>query len=463
LRQPVTDEMVSPMSGFTGNRRVGLAVVCTAQFVVVLDATIVTTALPSIRTALGFAPAGLSWVLTAYTLVFGSLLVTGGKAADLIGPRRAFGLGLLVFAAGSVLCAAAWAPYALIGARALQGLGAALLSPAALAQLLALSEPGPSRRRAVAWWTAVAAVGGASGWVLGGLFTEFLGWRTVFWVNLPIAALTLIAALRLLPPGETRRDTRPDWTGAFAITATLALVVYGLSENRTALPFALLPAALFGWRLRRSAAPVIPPRLLRRRATAGGGLTATTTPTMYLATLYVQQVLRLSPARASLLFPAFNVGVIAGSMGGPAVLRRVGPRRTLLAGFTAIGVGAALFAALPATGMPLGRLLTAFVVLGAGLGAASVASTEAGVEGTEPADRGVAAGLLNSCAQIGTSLGLAGLGPLAGSGRTGFLGVCLLCGAGLGAVLIIPGAASSAGRVSARPERSDPRSRTSAR
>lgn len=454
------------MSGFTGNKRAGLVVVCTAQFVVVLDATIVTTAMPSIRAALGFTPAGLSWVITAYTLVFGSLLVTGGKAADLIGPRRALGTGLLVFAAGSAFCALAWSPFALIGGRAVQGLGAALLSPAALAQLLALSGEGAERRRAVAWWTAVAAVGGASGWVLGGLLTEFLSWRTVFWVNLPTVALILIAARRLLPPGQTSRDTRPDWAGAAAITATLALIVYGLSENPLALPLAVLPAVVFGWRLRHVAAPVLPPRLLRRRATTGGGLTAllltaTTTPAMYLATLYVQQVLRLSPARAALLFPAFNAGVIAGSVAGPAVLRRIGPRRTLLSGFAAIGAGAALFAALPGTGMPIGRLLTAFVMLGTGLGAASVASTEASVEGTEPADRGVAAGLLNSCAQIGTSLGLAALGPLAGSGRTGFLGVCLLSGAGLGAALIIPGAASPSDQ--RRPQRSEARTHPSVR
>jgi MFS family permease len=433
------------MSRFTGNRKVGLAVVCAAQFVVVLDATIVTTTMPSIRAALGFTPAGLPWVITAYTLVFGALLITGGKIADLIGPRRAFALGLVIFAAGSAICAAAWAPAALVGGRVVQGLGAALLSPAALVQLTALSEAGPDRRRAVGWWTAAAAGGGASGWVLGGLLTEYFGWRTVFWVNLPIAVLALIAAFRVLPPGERRRGAQPDWTGALAVTATLALLVYGLSENRLALPFALITAVFLGWHLRRAADPLLPPCLLRSRPAAGANLTAllltaTTTPAMYLSTLYVQQVLMLSPARASLLFPAFNAGVIAGSLGGPGVLRRIGARRTLLAGFAAIGAGAVLFASLPSGGMPIVRLLVAFVVLGGGLGAASVASTQVGTEAAEPEHRGVAAGVLNSSAQIGTSLGVATIVPLAGSIRAGFLGTCVVAVAGLGAALLIPGA-----------------------
>jgi MFS family permease len=432
------------MSPFSGNHRTGLAVVCTAQFVVVLDATIVTTAMPTIRTALGFTSTGLPWVITAYTLVFGALLVTGGKVADLLGPRRAFCLGLLVFAAGSAACASAWAPGALVGARVVQGLGAALLAPAALAQLTDLTAPGPDRRRAVGWWTAAAATGGGSGWVVGGLLTEYLGWRTVFWVNLPVVVIALVAARRLLPRGEGRRDARLDGVGALAVTATLALFVYGLTERRAVLALALISALFLRWHLRRAAEPVFPPGLLRSRPTAGANLTAllltaTTTPAMFLSALYVQQVLQFSPARASLLFPAFNVGVVAGSLGGPVALRRIGARRTLLAGFAAIGVGTVVFAALPTRGMPIGQLLVAFTVLGAGLGAASVASTQVGTEDAAPEYRGVASGVLNSSAQIGTSLGLATLIPLAGSSRAGYLGTCVLAVAGLAAALLIPG------------------------
>jgi MFS family permease len=171
-----------------------MAVICVAQFVVVLDATIITTALPTIGQALGFSDADLQWVFTAYVLVFGGLLILGGRVADLAGRRRTFLIGLALFAAASAGCALAWSPAALVTARVVQGAGAALLSPAALALLTTLTEPGEARRRAVGWWTAVAAGGGASGWVLGGLITEYAGWRWVFAINVPIGLATLAIA-----------------------------------------------------------------------------------------------------------------------------------------------------------------------------------------------------------------------------------------------------------------------------
>jgi MFS family permease len=461
------------MSHFSGNtpggpgRRLGVAVVCVAQFVVVLDVTIVTTALPTLRSALGFAPVDLPWVITAYTLAFGGLLVTGGRVADLLGPRRAFRVGLTVFVAASAACASAWSPAALIGARAVQGLGSALLSPAALALLTLVSDPGPARRRAVGWWTAAAAGGGAGGWVLGGLFTQYLGWRAVFWVNLPIGLTALAAASHTLPAGWRPRRRRLDLAGALAVTAALCLLAYGLTSTGERGPqqvtswapllLAGCVSAVLVRHLRRAADPLLPPRLLRSRAAAGANLTAlaltaTTTPAMYLLTLYVQQVLRLSPARASLLFPVFNLAVIAGSLTGPAALRRVGARRTLLAGFAAVGAGTALFASLPGHGMPIGQLLAALAVMGTGLGGASVASTHAGTEAADPAHQGVASGVLTSAAQIGTAFGLAILTPLAtaaGSAvadgyRTGFIGTCALALAGLLASLLLPPPRASA-------------------
>ena len=434
---------------------------CVAQFVVVLDATIVTTALPVIRSALGFAPAELPWVITAYTLVFGGLLVPGGRVADLLGPRRAFRLGFVVFVAASVGCALAWSPAVLVGARALQGLGAALLAPAALALLALLTDAGPARRRAVSWWTAAAATGGASGWVLGGLVTEYLGWRTVFWVNVPVGLIVLAAATRVLPAGIRRRESRLDVGGALAVTAALGLLVYGLTSigehgpldvaSWAPLLLAVCLSAVLVRHVRRAADPLVPPRLLRSRATAGANLTAlvltaTTSPAMYLSTLYVQQVLRFSPAQASLLFPVFNVAVIAGSLAAPELLRRAGPRPSLLAGFAGIGVGAVLLTALPGDGRPIAQILAAFAMMGAGLGGASVASTHAGTEFADPAYQGVASGVLTSTAQIGTALGLAILTPLAASAgaasmagyRTGFVGTCALALAGMAASLLLP-------------------------
>lgn len=424
--------MVTSMSRLAGN----IVVVCAAQFVVVLDTTIVTTALPAIGGDLGVHRSELPWVITAYTLVVGALLVPCGRLTDLFGPRRTFRVGVAVFVGASAVCAMAWHPAVLVAGRAVQGLGAALLSPAALALLTAISEPGAMRRRAVGWWTAAAAGGGASGWVLGGLFTEFLGWRSVFWVNVPIGLVLL--AVRTLPPG-VRQRVPLDVPGAVAITVTLGLAVYGLnnlgSTGWVPLLVAVALAVPLVRHLLRTADP-LPPVL--RSATgvnlAAFALTASTTPAMYLSTLYVQEVMRLSPARASLLFPAFNLAVIAGSFAGPAVLRLLGAGHVMLIGFVALAGSAGVLAALPGAGMPIGQLLVAFAGMGAGLGVASVASTHAGTEAVEPGRQGVAGGVLMSSAQVGTAFGLAVLTPLAATPdvyRVGFIGAGVLAVAGM--------------------------------
>jgi len=415
------------MSRLAGN----IAVVCAAQFVVVLDVTIVTTALPAIGRDLGVDRTELPWVITAYTLVVGALLVPCGRLTDLFGPRRTFRLGVAVFVAASAACALAWSPAVLVAARAVQGLGAALLSPAALALLTAISEPGAVRRRAVGWWTAAAAGGGASGWVLGGLLTEFLGWRSVFWVNVPIGLILLV--VRTLPRGARQRVPL-DVPGAVAITVTLGLLVYGLhNHDWVPLLLAVVLAVPLVRHLRRTADPVLP--VLRSAPganLAALALTASTTPAMYLSTLYVQDVMRLPPARASLLFPAFNLAVIAGSLAGPAVLRRLGPGRAMLIGFVALAASAGVLAALPGAGMPIGQLLVAFAGMGAGLGVASVASTHAGTEAVEPERQGVAGGVLMSSAQVGTAAGLAVLAPLAADVyRVGFIGAGVIAVAGM--------------------------------
>jgi EmrB/QacA subfamily drug resistance transporter len=439
-----------------------LVLICVAQFVVVLDATIVTTALPAIRQALGFSDAGLQWVFTAYTLVFGGLLIFGGRVADLVGRRRTFLIGLGLFAAASAGCALASSPAALVAARLFQGAGAALLSPAALALLTTLTEPGEGRRRAVGWWTAVAAGGGASGWVLGGLISEYAGWRWVFAVNVPIGLIALVITPWLLPADRRKTQTsRLDLGGALAATAGLALLVYGLTSagNRglgqlsSWLPL-LLAATAFVIFVRHewlTADPLLPPGLLRSRPVAGANLTAlaitaSTTPAMYLSVLYVQDVLGVPAGRASLLFPAVNLAVIAGSLLGPRLLVRLGGRRTLLVGFTGIAMGITALMILPAGGLPVVQLLAAFTLIGAGLGAASVASTQTGTDAADPAYRGVASGVLNSAAQVGTAVGVALLVPLAAAAgpavmtgyRIGFLGACAIALAGALSSLLVP-------------------------
>jgi MFS family permease len=358
-----------------------------------------------------------------------------------------------LFVVASAACALAWSPGALIAGRLAQGLGSALLSPAALALLTALSEAGQARRQAIGWWTAAAATGGASGWVLGGLLTQYLGWPFVFWVNLPIGVAAVIVAPRVLPTGVRSSGSALDLVGALTATAALGLLVYGLASIGERGPLAttswapLVLAAVFlialTRRERRLADPIVPPAFLRSRAVVAANLTAlaltaTTTPAMFLAILYVQQVLQFSPARASLLFPIFNLAVIAGSLSAPRLLRRIGARSSLVAGFVGIGAGTAVLVALTPTGA-VAQLLAAFTLMGIGLGAASVASTHTGTEAVEPARQGIASGLLNSSAQIGTAFGLAIVTPLAVSGdspsidgfRTGFLAACAIVVAGL--------------------------------
>jgi MFS family permease len=439
-----------------------IAVICVAQFVVVLDATIVTTALPAVRQSLGFSDAGLQWVFTAYALVFGGLLIFGGRVADVAGRRRTFLIGLGLFAAASAGCALAWSSATLVAGRVLQGAGAALLSPAALALLTTLSDPGEGRRRAVGWWTAVAAGGGASGWVLGGLITEYAGWRWVFAVNVPIGLVALMIATRVVPADRKKaRASGLDLGGALTATAGLALLVYGLTSAgdrglgrlSSWLPLLLAAAAfvIFVRHEGRTADPLLPLGLLRSRPVAGANLTAlaitaSTTPAMYLSVLYVQDVLGVRPGRASLLFPAVNLAVIAGSLAGPRLLGRLGARRTALAGLTGIAIGITILVALPSGGLPVAQLLSAFVLIGAGLGTASVASTQTGTDAAEPAFRGVASGLLNSAAQVGTAVGVALLVPLATAigwavmtgYRIGFLGACAIALGGALSSFLIP-------------------------
>jgi MFS family permease len=413
-------------------------------------------------------------VITAYTLAFGGFLIPGGRLADLIGSRRMFLLGLGVFVLASVGCALAWSPGALVGARIVQGVGAALLSPAALALLSALSEPGAERRRAVGWWTAAAATGGASGWVLGGVLTETLGWRSVFWVNLPIGLIALVGALRLGVPAPNRALIRRlDLLGALGVTTTLPLGVYGLTStgehgltavtNWTLMLVSVGVLVLLVGHERRIADPLVPPALLRSRAVVGGiltslAITATTSPAMFLSTLYVQQELQLSPARASSAFPVFNIAVVGGSLLAPTLLRRLGARRSLIGGFATMGVGCTVLIAIPRDGHPIAYLLVAFALMGAGLGAASVASTQTGTEAVDVDQHGVVAGTLTAAAQVGTALGLALTSlTIAATGRpnyqAGFIGTLVVAFAGLGFSLLVPSRGRSA-RVSAVEEES---------
>ena len=412
-----------------GRRWFALGLLCVAQFVVVLDATIVAIALPEIQRDLGFSRAGLQWVISAYTLVFGGFLLLAGRAADLWGRRRLFMIGLVVFTGASLACGLAGSPLALLLGRIAQGLGAAIVAPSALSSLTAAFPEGEGRGRALGVWTAAAAGGGATGWLLGGVLTGSLGWELVFLVNLPVGILGVALAPVLV--SESRDEAAPprlDVAGAVSVTAGLTLLVYGITmveEAGLAAPVTLVSLTssvvllgLFVVVEGRVRHPLVPLGVFRSRVLLGANLialvlTAATTPPMLLCTLYVQQVLGFPPAQAGLIFPPFNLAVIGGSLLGPRLVARFGPRTTMACGLLAIAAGSAcLLGMSPHGGGYLLYLAPAFVLMGSGLGCASVASTTSGTTAADGNLQGLASGLLNSAAQIGTVLGLAILVPL---------------------------------------------------
>jgi MFS family permease len=407
-----------------------LALLCAAQFVAVLDTTIVAVALPDIERELGFGPASLQWVVTAYTLAFGGLLIPGGRAGDVFGRRRLFIAGLALFTCASAGCGLAGTPAALVALRAVQGAGCALMTPAALALVTAL--PG----RPLGLWTAAAAGGGASGWVLGGLLTEHFGWRAIFFVNLPLgiagvvlAALLLASADRSTPASSPRASL--DLRGAAVVTAALVALVLGFTQAETrgfASPVVLLAfaaaAVLFPAFLaieRRERDPLLPLTVLGNRPfvranLVAAALTGATTPPMLLSILHQQQDLGRSATETGLACLPFNVAVIAGSFVG----NRVGH---MAAGLLAVAAGALLFTT--------GALIPASAVMGFGLGVASVGSTAAGTSALSERP-GLASGLLNSAAQVGTVLGVALIVSLAAatSYDWGFAGAAMIALAG---------------------------------
>ncbi|MBE2320607.1 MFS transporter [Solirubrobacter sp. CPCC 204708] len=411
--------------------KVGLP--CVAQFVIVLDVTIVAIALPVVQDDLGLSELVLGWVVTVYPLVFGGCLLAAGRIADRYGRRLTFTAGLWVFGGASLLCALAPSGALLLTGRALQGVGAALVSPAALALVTAARPSGRARGRALGWWTAAAAGGGASGWVLGGLLSGWLDWRWVFLVNVPVCLVAALLAPRVLEesraadPRDEEDAASPhaataasphaaslDLPGAVLVTTGLGALVLALSGYPLALVLAaVLLAALF-FVERRAANPLLDRRVLGRRAVLSPNavaavLTATTTPIALLCVLHVQQDLGLSPATAGLLFPPFNLAVIGASL--------LGPRRGAIpGGLAAIGAGGLALAISPA--IPV--MLVAFVVMGAGLGLASVASTAQGTAAVDASDQGLASALLATSAQLGTAFGLALFLPL------GFVGAAVL-------------------------------------
>ncbi|MEA2291920.1 MAG: hypothetical protein QOF17_940 [Solirubrobacteraceae bacterium] len=421
-----------------------LVLLCTAQFMVVLDVTIVAVALPAIRRDLGMDAATLQWIITAYTIVFGGLLVSAGRAADALGRRRVFMAGLALFTGASLACGLARSEGLLIATRAVQGAGAALVAPSALALLTAAFPDGAERRRALAVWTAAAAGGGAAGWVLGGVLAGGAGWPWVFLANVPVGAAALLSARPLLAESRDPRPGPLDLPGGLALTAALALLVLGLTRtDALALAGAAVAGVVFAGVERRAPRPLLPRRPPAGLVTGAGAalaLTATTSPAMLLAVLHQQEELGHSALETGLGCAPVNLAVIAGSSLGPRAIARAGERRAMAGGLVAVAVGAAAMAAAVLAGGGVAALVPTFVVMGAGLGCASVASTVEGTAALGAADQGVASGVLNAAAQVGTAIGFAGLisvASAAGSAAAGMGGAAALA---LGAAAVVAAA-----------------------
>ncbi|MFD5800285.1 MFS transporter [Streptomyces sp. NPDC127020] len=411
-----------------------LAAVAVAQFAVALDLSVVNVALPAMRGALGFAPLGLSWVVHAYALTLGGFLLLGGRAADLFGRRRLFVLGLAVFGLCSLAGGVAQAPWQLIAARAGQGLGAAAAAPAALAMLTTTFAEGPRRVRALGVWSAVNAAGGALGVLVGGLLTEYAGWRWVMLVNLPIVAV----ALALVPAGvpadvrPARRD-RLDVLGAVLATCGVTLLVLGVVRTDAEgwgapVTWVMLVAgaALLAAFVRtegRTSAPLLRLGMLRGRWVAGANVlvffsTAGQFAAFYFVSLYMQQVLGMGAAATGAAFVPFSVSLVAGTLAATRITSAHTPRTSLVPGSLLAAAGLAWFAFISPDGAFLTDVLGPCLVTGFGVGLVIAPIVAAATTGVAPHEAGMASGLMNSSRQLGGCIGLAVLATLA-QHRTG--------------------------------------------
>jgi EmrB/QacA subfamily drug resistance transporter len=405
-----------------------LLLVCAAEFVVVGALAVVAIALPSIGEDLRFSRSGMQWVISAYVLSFGGFLLPAGRAADLWGRRRVFTCGLALFSVASLVCGLSGSAALLVAARAAQGLGAAVVTPAALAILTAAFPEGRGRSRAVGFWTAAQAGGGASGWIVGGLLAQGLGWEWVFFATVPVGALGVVLAPLLLPENTDPSAPRKlDAAGATTVTAALALLIYGCTRAEEAglaststLGSLGLSAALFAAFVlieARVRHPLVPLGIFRSRVLVGSGLVAlafqaTTNAPLLLCIFYLQEVAGLPPAEAGFAFVPFNLAVVAGSFLGSRLTGGIGARISASSGLFAIAVGVSLLARLAPEGGFLSILLPGFALMGLGVGLSAVASTTAGTSALGSEKRGLASGHLNASAEVGYVLGLALLVPL---------------------------------------------------
>jgi EmrB/QacA subfamily drug resistance transporter len=421
----VSAEMIAeaPVGRIDRKRWAVLAVIVAAQFMVVLDVAIVNVALPSIRTDLNFSQESLQWVITAYSILFGGVLLLGGRLADLLGRRRLFIIGLALFTVSSLLDGLAWSEGSLIAFRALQGLGAALLSPAALSILTTTFREGKERNLALGIWGAASGSGGAAGVLLGGALTSALSWSWIFFINVPVGIAVIAVTPWLVRESRAELEHRHfDVAGAVSITGGLMLLVYAMTRATqhgwtTGESIGLLAAAAalivaFFVIEFRSQAPLLPLRIFRLRTLTGSNVSGLLMggaifSQFFLLTLYMQEVLHYSALKTGVAYIGLTLTIIAFSAIAQALVTRFGVRRILPLGLGLTTVSLVLFARLPVDGTYFTDLFPAFIISGVGLALAFVPMSIGALTGVRQSDAGIASGLINTTQQIGGAIGVA--------------------------------------------------------
>jgi EmrB/QacA subfamily drug resistance transporter len=417
-------------------RWAALALIVTAQFMVVLDVAIVNVALPSIQADLDFSQSNLQWIVSAYAILFGGALLLGGRLSDLLGRRRLFIGGLALFTASSLLCGLAWSEASLISFRAVQGLGGALLAPAALSLLMTTFAEGRERNLALGIYGAASGSGAAAGVLLGGFLTSYLSWSWVFFINVPVGLAAIAITPMLLR--ESRADLAHrhfDLPGAASVTAGLMLVVYATTRATTDGWGATSTLALFGGAAAllvafiaielRSPSPLLPMRIFRLRTLTGANAAmaivgAVAFSEFFVLTLYLQDVLHYSAMQSGAAFIAFALTVVLISNAAQVVVGRVGVRATLVAGLLMSALSVAWLTRIPVDGQYFWDLFPAFVLGGAGMGLSFVPVTIASLTGVQRSDAGVASGLINTSRQIGGAIGIAAVSAIAATSASSY-------------------------------------------
>jgi EmrB/QacA subfamily drug resistance transporter len=414
-----------------------LALLCGAFFMVILDATIVLVALPSIQADIGFSEQSLQWVLSAYALAYAGLLLLGGRAADLLGRRRLFMIGVLFFTAASLMCGLAWSPAALLAARVVQGVGAAIMTPTALSIISTTFPEGPERNKALGIWGSLGGIGATAAWLIGGPLVDGPGWEWIFFINIPLglAALALSPVLLHESRGAlTRRSYDP--AGALTITGALVLLVYAVVEApdvgwghvRTILLLAGSAVLVGAFVLieSRHRAPLVPLRILRSRTLVGANAVMLLNGTLafaipFVLTLYAQQVLGYSAVDFGVGSVVLALGAAAGAIVGQAAVLKVGFRPVAAAGMLLMGAGSLLLTQVSVGGSYFGDIFFELLVVGPGVGLVFVTATVAALAGVAEHESGLASGLSNTALQIGAALGVAIVTTVAVSRSENFL------------------------------------------